>query len=110
MGLRNTIVSKSGSGNRAVVLFWGTNHLLAHCAPLSVLRCSRLENDLNLVQPTSRGRREVKLDATFELGEPVLVPFMGRIVIQNDVDFFVLRLIGHDPVEKAEKVFPFCSR
>ena len=49
----------------------------------------------------------MKPDAIFELGVPVMVPFMGRIVIQNDVDFFVPRLLGYDPVQKAEKVFPF---
>jgi hypothetical protein len=51
------------------------------------LALQQAENDLNLVQPTGRGRREVKLDAIFEFGEPVVVPFMGRIVIQDDVDF-----------------------
>ena len=51
------------------------------------------ENDLNLVQPTGRSRREVKLDAAPELCQPGVVAFMGGIVVEDNVDFFVLRLV-----------------
>jgi hypothetical protein len=64
------------------------------------------ENDFNLVQPTRGSRREVKLDATLEFCQPVIVPFMGGIVVEDDVDFSVLRLVCKHTIEEALKVFP----
>ena len=49
------------------------------------------EHNLNLVQPAGRSRREVKLDATLELCQPVVVPFMGGIVVEDDVDFVTVQ-------------------
>ena len=64
------------------------------------------EHNLNLVQPAGGSRREVKLDATLELCQPVVVPFMGGIVVEDDVDFFVLRLLCKHTIKEALKIFP----
>jgi hypothetical protein len=74
--------------------------------PAEGFALQQAEHDLNLVQPTGGSRREVKLDTTLELSQPVIVSFMGGIVVEDDVDFFVLRLLGEHTVEEALKVFP----
>ena len=43
------------------------------------------EHDFNLVQPTGRRRREVKLDSAVELRQPLAVSLVRGIVIQDDV-------------------------
>ena len=55
------------------------------------LALEQAENDLNLVQPTRGGRREVKMDTTLEFGQPVIVLFVRAVVIEDDMDFFALR-------------------
>ena len=63
------------------------------------------EYDFNLVEPTGRSRREMKMDASVELRQPVVVAFVGRVVIQNDVDLPV-RLIGQHSIKETAKVLP----
>ena len=70
------------------------------------LALQQAEHDFNLVQPTGRSRREVKPDSSFELCQPVVVSLMSGIVIEDDMDVPVLRLIGQHAMEKAAKVFP----
>ena len=41
--------------------------------PVDSLALQQTEHDLNLVEPTGRSRREVKLDSAFELSQPVIV-------------------------------------
>jgi hypothetical protein len=48
----------------------------------------------------------VKLDATFEFRQPVVVPFVAGIVVEDDVNFFVLRLIGEHFVKETAKILP----
>jgi hypothetical protein len=64
------------------------------------------EHNLNLVQPTGGSRREVELDATLEFCQPVVVAFVGGIVVEDDVDFFVLQLLCKHAFQEAPKVFP----
>ena len=64
------------------------------------------EYDFDLVQPTGRSRREMKLDSPLELRQPVVVPFVWGVVIQDDVDLCVLRLIGQHAVQEAAKILP----
>ena len=48
----------------------------------------------------------MKLDAPLELLQPVVIPFVGGIVIQDDVDLPVLRLIGQHAIQEAAEVLP----
>ena len=70
------------------------------------LALEQAEHDFNLVQPTGRSRREVKLDSPLELRQPVVVSLMRGIVVEDDMDFPVLRWIGQHAVQEATKVLP----
>ena len=64
------------------------------------------EYDFDLVQPTGRGRREMKLDSPLELRQPIVVSLVRGVVIQDDVDLRVLRLIGQHAIQEAAKILP----
>ena len=49
----------------------------------------------------------MKLDPPFELREPIVVSFVRRVVIQDDVDLLVPRLVGQYVVKEAAKILPF---
>ena len=75
----------------------------------SAVECPALqqtEYDFNLVQPTGGSRREMKPDSPLELRQPVVVSFVGGVIIKDDVDLRVLRLIGQHAIQEATKVFP----
>jgi hypothetical protein len=48
----------------------------------------------------------MKLDPRLELRQPVVVSFMREIVVENHMNFPVLRLIGQHAVQEAAKVLP----
>src|SRR5713101_1272425 len=60
------------------------------------------EPDLDLVKPARRSRREVEGDVGVS-GKPSLVLLMGAVVVEDDVDFAVGRLVfndlGHEGLE-----------
>jgi hypothetical protein len=70
------------------------------------LALQQAEHDFNLVQPTGRSGREVKLDASLESRQPVIVSSMGRVVVEDDVDFPVPRLICQHAIQEVSKVLP----
>ena len=70
------------------------------------LSLQQTEHDFNLVQPTGRSRREMKPDSPLELRQPIVVSFVRGVVIQDDVDLRVLRLIGQHAVREAAKILP----
>src|SRR6266568_5287095 len=70
------------------------------------LALEQAEHDFNLVQPTGRSRREVKLDASLEFPQPVVVSFMRRVVVEDDVEFPVLRMIRQHAIQEGTKVLP----
>src|SRR5271167_3000226 len=53
------------------------------------------EPDLDLVKPTRRSRREVERDIGVR-GKPGLVFLMGAVVVEDDVDLAVGRLVFND--------------
>ena len=75
-------------------------------SPVECLALQQAEYDFNLVQPTRRSRREVKPDSPLKLRQPVVVPFVSGIVIEDDMNLPVLRLVGQHGIEKATKVLP----
>ena len=48
----------------------------------------------------------MKLDSSLELREPVVVSFVRGVIIQDDVDLAVPRLVGQHAIQKATKVLP----
>ena len=44
------------------------------------------EYNLNLVEPTGGSRREMKLNAAFEFGQPIVVFLMRRVIVQDHMD------------------------
>jgi hypothetical protein len=73
---------------------------------IECLALQQAEYDFNLVQPTGRSRREMELDSPFELRQPVVISFVRGVVIEDEVDLCVLRLIGQHAVEEAAKILP----
>jgi len=57
------------------------------------LPLQQTEHNLNLVEPTGRSRRVVKLDTAFELRQPGIVFLVRAVVVEDDVDFFVGKII-----------------
>jgi len=70
------------------------------------LALQQAEHDFNPVQSTGRSGREVKLDASLESRQPVIVSSMGRVVVEDDVDFPVPRLICQHAIQEVSKVLP----
>src|ERR1700747_404254 len=60
------------------------------------------EPDLDLVKPARRSRREVESDIGV-CGEPSLVLLMGAVVVEDDVDLTVGRLVSMIAVLKSWK-------
>src|SRR5260370_33451723 len=48
----------------------------------------------------------MKLAPPFELREPAVVSFVRRVVIKDDVDLLILRLVGQYVVKEAAKIPP----
>src|ERR1700730_6286468 len=48
----------------------------------------------------------MKLDSSLELRQPLVVSFMRRIVVEDDMDLPVLRLISQHVIQEATKVLP----
>jgi hypothetical protein len=48
----------------------------------------------------------MKLDSPFELRQPVVVSLVRGVVIQDDMDLRVLRLIGQHAIQEAAKILP----
>jgi hypothetical protein len=69
------------------------------CAVKSLAR-QQAEPDLNLIEPTSRSCREVKVDPTFVLGEPIIISFVSAVVIQDHMDLFSERQFGNHTVRE----------
>ena len=69
------------------------------------------EPDLDLVKPTRRSRREVERDIGVR-GKPGLVLLMGAVVVEDDVDLAVGRLVfndlGHKGLE-VDALFGLCG-
>ncbi len=76
------------------------------CA-MECLAPQQTEDDFNLVQPTGRSRREVKLDPALVPRPPIFVFLVRCLVVQDDMDFFVRGLFGEHAIKKVAKVFPF---
>src|SRR5215469_13980462 len=53
------------------------------------------EPDLYLVEPARRSRREVEIDIGVS-GKPGFVSLVGTVVIEDDVDVAIGRLVGND--------------
>ena len=62
---------------------------------------------LDLVEPTGRGRREMKLHTALVLGQPVVVLLMRAIVVQDGMDLFVVRHPGADTILESPEVLAF---
>jgi len=60
--------------------FDGFTQLILRLEASSVERLAlqQAEHDFDLIEPTRRGRREVKLDAPFEFCQPIVISFMGE--------------------------------
>ena len=46
----------------------------------------------------------MKLDSPLELGQPVIVSLVRRVVIKDDMDFVVLRLISQHSIQKGPRI------
>jgi hypothetical protein len=71
------------------------------------LALQQAEYDFNLVQPTGRSRREMKLDPPMELPQPIVVSFVSfvrGVVIKDDVDLLALRLAGQHVVKEGWRI------
>src|ERR1700722_14018771 len=69
------------------------------------------EPDLDLVKPARRSRREVESDIGVR-GQPSLVLLMGAVIVEDDVDLAVGRLVfndlGHEGLE-VDALFGLCG-
>src|ERR1039457_4559911 len=70
------------------------------------LALQQAEYDFNLVQPAGRSRSEMKPHSPFERRQPVVVSFVRGVVVKDDMDLFVLRLIGQHAIQEAAKILP----
>jgi len=67
---------------------------------IECISLQQAEYDFNLVQPTGRSRREMKLDSLFELRQPIVVSLVRGVIIKDDVDLRVLWLIGQHAIRE----------
>ena len=95
------VVSSEESLNGLTQLIFGFEASSVECLALQ-----QTEYDFNLVQPTGRSRREMKLDSPFELRQPIIVSLVRGVIIEDDVDFRALRLIGQHAIQEAAKILP----
>lgn len=95
------VVPPEESFNSLTQLIFGFEASSVECLALQ-----QAEHDFDLVQPTGRSRREVKLHAPLKLRQPVVVSFMRGVVIEDHMDFPVLRLISQHAIQEAAKVLP----
>ena len=49
----------------------------------------------------------MKLDSPLELRQPVVISFVRGVIIKDDVDLFVLRLLGQHAIQEAAKILRF---
>jgi len=62
------------------------------------------EPDFNLIEPTGQRRREVKWHSSAVLGEPIVIPFVSAVVVQNHMDLFVWWQFGDRGIEEPAEV------
>lgn len=48
----------------------------------------------------------MKLDQPLEPRQPILVALVRRVVVKNDMDLLVLRLVGQHVIQEAAKILP----
>lgn len=68
--------------------------LLAKLAPRSVFQGQESEPDFHLIEPTCGSRSEVELNPASVLAQPVPVPLVRPVSVENHVDLFVDRQFG----------------
>ena len=61
------------------------------------------EPDLDLIEPARVGRREVEVHVGVTLEPAVALGFMGREIVENDVDL-AIRIRGDEPVHEGEEL------
>jgi hypothetical protein len=65
------------------------------------------EPDLNLIEQTRQGWRQVKLNPAFVLGEPIIIALVSAVMIQDHLDFLVGgQFCDHAVKEVAEVLAP----
>jgi len=76
------------------------------CAPAteSAQRLARknAKPDFDLIEPTGRSWREVKMDVGV-LGQPVIAFFVRAVVVQNHVQFLVGGSLSHDLIHELQE-------
>ena len=61
--------------------------------------------DFHLIEPTCGSGSEVELNSALVLVQPVRVPLVRRVVVEDDMDLFVGRQFRQDRVQEAPEVF-----